>query len=279
MGLLLRFARQWIAGEAMADAIARTRRSNARGIGTILNILGEHYEDPAQVAAAVEEYIALLRQIKADGLDASISIKLTQCGLRLSKERCLEHVLRILDQARALGVFLWIDMESSAWTDATLEIYERCLQEWDRVGVCLQAYLRRTEADLGRLLPLGAKVRLVKGAYREPSSVALKGREEIRANYIRLMERLFREAEYFAVATHDLALVERARALAGGVDGRFEFEMLMGVRDPLKVALAEEGFRIVEYVPYGPHWLPYFSRRLREKPSNVITMVKSLILG
>ncbi len=279
MGLLLRFARQWIAGEVMEAAIARTRRSNARGIGTILNLLGEHYEKPAEVAGAVEEYMTLLRQIKADGLDASVSIKLTQCGLRLSKDFCLENVLRILAQARALGVFLWMDMESSPWTDATLEIYERCLQEWDRVGVCLQAYLKRTEGDLGRLLPLGGKVRLVKGAYREPSSVALKSRAEITANYLKLMELLFQEGEYFAVATHDLALVERARALARDADGRFEFEMLMGVRDPLKVELVKEGFRTVEYVPYGPRWLPYFSRRIHEKPSNLITMVKSLIYG
>lgn len=279
MGLLLRFAKQWIAGETLADAIARTRSSNTLGIGTVINLLGEHYEDPREIEGTTEEYLRILRAIHDQKLDATISIKLTQLGLNLDKATCLANVERILAEVKTQGTFLWIDMENSPFTAATLEIYEECLREWPKVGLAIQSYLRRGEEDLGRIIAKGGKVRLVKGAYREPAKIVFRRKADIDANYLRMLDLLFQKCGYFAVATHDLRMVNRAKELARGQDGRFEFEMLMGVRDPMKRQLAEEGYRMVEYVPYGPNWLPYFRRRLREKPSNIVTMVKSMIHG
>lgn len=279
MGLLLRFAKQWIAGETLADAIARTRSSNALGIGTVINLLGEHYEDPREIEGTTEEYLSVLRAIHDQKLDATISIKLTQLGLNLDKATCLANVERILAEVKTQGTFLWIDMENSPFTAATLEIYEDCLTEWPKVGLAIQSYLRRGEEDLGRIIAKGGKVRLVKGAYREPAKIVFRRKADIGANYLRMLDLLFQKCGYFAVATHDLRMVKRAKELARGPDGRFEFEMLMGVRDPMKRQLAAEGYRMVEYVPYGPNWLPYFRRRLREKPSNIVTMVKSMIRG
>jgi proline dehydrogenase len=279
VGLLLWFARQWIAGEGLEDAIARAKVANSLGMGAILNVLGEHYVDPRDIEASMEEYRSVLGAIGDHRLDATISIKLTQCGLNMGREACRANVLRLLEDVEALGSFLWIDMEASRWTDATLDIYEACLDRWPGTGVALQANLRRSEGDLQRLLRKGGKVRLCKGAYREPLEIAYKRRIEIDANFLRLMRTLFESGEYFAVATHDIRMIQEARALAPGHDGRFEFEMLMGVRDSLKALLAREGYRVVEYVPYGPQWLPYFSRRLRERPSNLLTMVKSMVRG
>ena len=279
MGVLIRFASQWVAGETMADGIARAAEANRRGLGAILNLLGEHHTDQAAVDAAVREYLELLDGIRARKLDACLSIKPTQCGLMLGEEAYWRSTKEILDRVRSMGGFLWMDMESSRFTDSTLAVYRRALAEYPEVGVAVQANLRRTERDVTSLLEVGGIVRLVKGAYREPPPVGTANRRETDANYRKLLDLLFERADRFAVGTHDSAMIEYAIERDRTHRRRFEFQMLLGVRDPLKAGLSRKGYRVVEFIPYGPTWLPYFTRRLRERPRNVLTMVRSFVSG
>lgn len=275
MKLLLSFARQWIAGLHFEDGLRRARESNSRGIGAIINYLGEHYTSREDVEAAVEEYENILQRL--DTLDACISIKLSQFGLTIDEDYCMEMVTRVLDDCRRRGVFLWMDMEGSEYTTATLRIYEDCLRRYPDTGVALQANLRRTERDLRSLLTKRGIIRLCKGAYREPSSIAFRRKRDVDENYRRLMRILFEEGDRFALATHDDGMVREGVALQESHGRRMEFQMLLGVRDQLKEELRAAGYRVLEYIPYGPMWLPYFLRRIRERPRNVVTIVRSLV--
>ena len=276
---MIRLASQWVAGETMADAIMRAEEANHRGLGTILNLLGEHHAEQSAVDAAVDEYIDLLDAINARKMDACLSIKPTQCGIMIGEEAYWRSVKRILDPVRAMDGFLWMDMERSTFTDPTLAVYRRALAEYPNVGVAIQANLRRTEKDVDALLDVGGIVRLVKGAYREPPPAGMATRQETDANYRKLLDVLFERKGRFAVGSHDSAMIEHAIRRSGGDHRRFEFQMLLGVRDPLKDDLARQGYRVSEFIPYGPSWLPYFTRRLRERPRNVLTMVRSFVSG
>ncbi len=279
MGVLIRFASQWVAGETMADGLARAEAANRRGLGAILNLLGEHHTEPAAIDAAVSEYVELLDAIRARELDASLSIKPTQCGLMLGEAVFWRSVERILERVRSMDGFLWMDMEGSRFTDATLGVYRRALAEYPNVGVAVQANLRRTEKDVNALLDVGGIVRLVKGAYREPPPAGTPKRRETDANYRRLLDLLFERGDRFAVGSHDSAMIDHAIERNRAHRRRFEFQMLLGVRDPLKADLVRQGYRVVEFIPYGPNWLPYFTRRLRERPRNILTMVRSFVSG
>jgi len=279
VGLLFRFASQWVAGEDPAAALARTEGRNREGMGVVLNTLGEHYREEPLVEAAVQEYEHLLNEIHTRKLDASVSVKLTQLGLLISVEHCRARLRRIVDRCRSTGTFLWMDMESSSHTDATLRLYAEALQEYPKTGVCLQANLRRTRADLEALMAVGGHVRLVKGAYREEASVAFRDRREVDANILSLTELLFQKGDGFAVASHDSRVIDKAITMSKVHPKPFEFQFLLGIRDPLKRQLVGQGYRVVEYVPYGPNWLPYFTRRLRERPRNILTMLRSLVSG
>jgi proline dehydrogenase len=186
-------------------------------------------------------------------------------------------VLPLFDRIRAMGDFLWLDMESSRFTDDTLALYEDLRRRHHDVGVCLQANLKRTRKDLNRLLEIGGKVRLTKGAYREPEEIAYRKRAHVDEAYGKLLTTLFENGDRFAVGTHDGALIDRAIKLAGTHRRIWEFQMLKGVREPLKRELAAKGLRVSEYIPFGPNWLPYFLRRLRERPRNVVTMLRSFV--
>jgi proline dehydrogenase len=279
MGLLIRFASQWVAGETMADGLARAAEANRRGLGAILNLLGEHHTDPAAIDADVREYLELLDAIRERKLDACLSIKPTQCGLMLGEDAYWRSTKTILDRVRSMGGFLWMDMEGSRFTDATLAVYRRALAEYPEVGVAVQANLRRTEGDVASLLEVGGIVRLVKGAYREPPPAGTAKRRETDANYRRLLDLLFERGERFAVGSHDSAMIDYAIERNKSRSRRLEFQMLLGVRDPLKADLARNGYRVAEFIPYGPNWLPYFTRRLRERPRNILTMVRSFVSG
>jgi len=215
----------------------------------------------------------------ASGTRGGGSAKPTQFGILIDPEYALERFLVLLDAAKIRERALWIDMEAASTTDATIWVYERLLERYNRVGLCLQANLRRTASDLDRLVDLGARIRLTKGAYREAPDIAFMSRPEIDRNFLAYMETLFNRASHFAIATHDGRLISRARERAASSDTPFEFQMLQGVRETLKAELVAGGYRVLEYIPYGPNWLPYFSRRLRERPRNVITMVRSLVSG
>lgn len=276
--LVYRAAKRWIAGKDMETALARAKESNARGLGTVLNYLGEDVSDPKVAEAHFDEYLRLQRAIGQAGIDGCISVKLTQFGLGVVEESAvIEKVLTLAQEAKNMQRTLWIDMESSRITSQTLSIYTKVFKAHDNVGVALQAYLKRSRTDIQGLMDLGAKVRMVKGAYKEPEDVAFHSRERISEEFLRLMEVLFERGQGFAVATHDSKLIDAAERLhASSPSTKFEFEMLRGIRDDLKVRLASAGHRVVDYMPYGEEWYPYSMRRIREHPSNIWLLLRSL---
>jgi proline dehydrogenase len=280
VGLLIRFAGQWVAGETLDDAVRVAADANRRGIHVIVNHLGEHYHEKPPVEATVKEYLRLVAKLRSTDVDGTVSTKPTQFGILIDKEYALSQILPILDAVKAWGRILWVDMEAASTVEDTIWVFENLRRRYDRVGLCLQANLRRTERDLGRLLPMGARIRLVKGAYKETPEVAFMSRAEIDREYLRHLDTLFREGKEFAVATHDGKLIDRTLELAKEHPGvPFEFAMLQGVRNPLKTELVSQGHRVTEYIPYGPNWLPYFTRRLKERPRNILTMVRSFVSG
>lgn len=275
-----RAARRFIAGERLEDALTVVRELNAKKILATLNHLGENTTNEAKAVAATDEYLKILEAIAKEGLQSEASLKLTQMGLDISQELCLHNMHRILERAR--GNFVCIDMESSAYTDRTLDIYEMLHREsFDNVGAVIQSYLRRSERDVERLIEWDGKVRLCKGAYQEPPEIAFPKKRDVDANYIKLLEKLFRtQSVYLAVATHDERLIcwtkEYVQANKIPRD-RFEFQMLYGIRRDLQIKLAEEGYRVRVYVSYGTHWYPYFMRRIAERPANLLFLLKHLV--
>ncbi len=279
VGLLVRLASRWVAGVHMEDALVRAARMNKDKIGAILNILGEHYEDRKSIEETVAEYLHLIDEIAKRKLDASISIKLSQCGLMIDEEFCRKNVERILVKVKETGNYLWMDMESTKFTDATIRIYEHCLSIYPKVGLAVQTNLKRTEEDVKRLMNNGGMVRLTKGAYKEDPAISYPKRSDTTVNFSKIMKYLFEACDNFAIATHDIRMIDEAVELGRKYKRTFEFQMLRGVRESLAVELAGKGYRVNEYVPYGPRWLSYFSRRLKEKPGNILTMFRSLISG
>ena len=271
-------AKRWIAGKDMEEALSKAKEANAKGLGTILNYLGEDVKDPRVAESHFQEYVKLQRAIESSGVDGCVSVKLTQFGLGVLEDAAvLEKTTRLADEAQATRRMLWIDMEGSSLTTRTLQIYSSLFKTHKNVGVALQAYLRRTEADLHDLMDIGAKVRLVKGAYREPSDVVFRSREQVTENFIKLLRVLFERGEGFAVGTHDSRPIEEAKRLHESNPSKvFEFEMLRGIRDDLKLELAKAGHRVVDYMPYGEEWYPYSIRRIKEHPSNIWLLLRSL---
>ena len=282
MGLLQNMmygaAKRWIAGKDMETALAKAKEANGRGLGIILNFLGEGITDQAIANAHYEEYTRLQSAIKESRIDGCVSVKLTQLGLHNGDDSVVfERTERLVEDAESMGRMLWIDMEGSSVTTRTLKIYSRLLERHGNVGVALQSYLKRSENDLEQLMQIGGKVRLVKGAYKEPPDIAFRSREEVTSNYLRLLRTLFEKGEGFAVATHDSRPIEEAEMLSKSHQAKkFEFEMLRGIRDDLKISLAKDGFRVVEYMPYGEDWYGYSVRRIKEHPSNIWLLLRSL---
>nr|PZN23699.1 MAG: proline dehydrogenase [Chloroflexota bacterium] len=272
--------RRFVAGETRADALAAVERLNSAGIAATLDFLGESVRDAEAARAAAEEYVALLQAIDAHRLNSNISLKLTQLGLDIDRELCRANLLRVVRQAAELDCFVRIDMESSAYTQVTLDLFEEIYASHRNVGVVIQAYLYRSAADVRRLNQLGARVRLCKGAYNEPASVAFPKKADTDRNYIALMQELLREGNYPAIATHDEHMIEATRAFAerSGIGAeRFEFQMLYGVRRDLQERLVRDGYRVRAYVPYGDQWYPYFMRRLAERPANLLFVLGGVL--
>jgi len=272
--LARRFAGRFVAGETLNDAVAAVRRLNASGITATLVLLGESVTNEAEARAAGREHLEMLRRIHGERLDANVSLKLTAMGLDVSEELCVSIMQEILDCARELRTFVRIDMESSAYTQRTLDLFEqRFFPPYrEHVGVVLQSYLYRTLEDAARMNALGVRVRLCKGAYREPPSVAYPRKEDVDANYVRAMRVLLLEGAYPAIATHDEAMIDETKRVEREHDvgaERFEFQMLYGVRRDLQERLVQEGYRMRVYVPFGTQWYPYLMRRLAERPANL----------
>lgn len=275
------FARRFIAGETVEEAIAAARRLEAAGLMQTLDMLGESVATMAEADAATRSYLALIEQIVAAGIGRNISLKLTQLGLTVDRATCVDNLRRILDSAAAHDFFVRVDMEDSAFTQVTLEIFETMWQqEYRNAGIVLQSYLPRSLADVVRLIELGARVRLVKGAYNEPKGVAYQDKADVDAAFVEIMQLLLAGGKYPAIATHDPAMIAATRSFAsqrGIPPERFEFQMLFGVRRDLQARLAAEGYRVRVYVPFGREWFPYFMRRLGERPANIGFVLKGIL--
>src|SRR5580704_7522182 len=272
------FARRFIAGETIEEAIEAAARVERGGCLQTLDYLGEGVASLAEASAATAEYLRIIDAIIASGIGRNLSLKLTQLGLDADRASAVDNLRKIL--ARADGFFVRIDMESSTYTDETLYIFEALWQQgYHQIGVVLQADLYRTEQDVRHITSLGARIRLVKGAYREPRSVAYQNKTEVDAAYARLIKVLLTEGTYPAIATHDPAMIDLTRRFAIdhriGAD-RFEFQMLYGIRRDLQAALVNEGYRLRVYIPFGREWFPYFMRRLGERPANVAFVLRGI---
>jgi proline dehydrogenase len=273
------FARRFIAGETVAEAISAARAVEAAGCLQTLDYLGESVASLEEADAATRAYLGVIDAISASGIGRNLSLKLTQLGLDVDRASAVDNLRKIM--ARADGFFVRIDMESSRYTDVTLDIFELLWkQDYHQIGVVLQADLYRTEKDLRRVMNLGARVRLVKGAYKEPGSIAYKSKADVDLAYARLMKTLLIEGHYPALATHDAALIEQAKIIARDNDiapDRFEFQMLYGIRRDLQTLLAKEGYRVRIYIPFGRQWFPYFMRRLGERPANIGFVLRGIL--
>ena len=275
------FARRFIAGETIEEAIAVTRAVSARGVLVTMDLLGESVTNLDEAAAATREYLEVVEAITASGVERNISLKLTQLGLDVDKATAIDNIRKILERAEPAGFFVRIDMESSAYTDVTLEIFETLWRHgYRQIGVVLQSALYRSEErDLARIIALGARIRLVKGAYREPKSVAHQKKGDVDAAYARMMRTLITDGNYPALATHDPQMIELAREWArehGVASDRFEFQMLFGIRRDLQAMLVKAGYRVRVYVPFGRQWFPYFMRRLGERPANILFVLRGV---
>ena len=277
--LARKVAHRFVAGEALDDAVEVTRELNARGMKVTLDHLGESVSDPEGAVKAARDYVGILERIEREGLDAGISIKLTQIGLAFDEDLCRNNLRVIAEAARVCNNFVRIDMESSEHIEGTLRLFYDLYPEYSNLGVVIQSYIRRSERDVRRLCQLGASVRLCKGAYKEDGSVAFTRKAEVDANYLKLLSLLAGCPSPLAVATHDDRMIAAATELADGSgrDGSLEFQMLYGVRRDLQAKLVDDGYRMRVYIPYGREWYPYFMRRMAERPANLFFVLRALV--
>ncbi len=280
--IVRRVASRYVAGEALSDAVRVVRDLNRQGAMATLDVLGEEVQEKGKATAAVEEYVRVFEAIEREGLDANVSIKLTMLGLKIDESFCRDNVDRIVSTAKQHGNFVRIDMEDNTTTDATLRIYHEMHGRYGNVGVVLQAYMRRTFSDIEALPKQGANIRLCKGIYVEPRTVAWKGYDTVRANFVRGLEKLIENGVYPAIATHDEYLACRASGLIdkhGLTREQYEFQMLLGVDEELRRVLIAGGNRLRVYVPYGRDWYPYSMRRLRENPEVARHVLRAMLSG
>jgi proline dehydrogenase len=280
-----RAVRRFMPGEDAAAALSAGAAFEREGIATLYTELGENLANLAEADRVTDGYVDLLERIRAAGLNGEVSVKLTQLGLDLDAEKTLEHARRLATKAAETGTTLWVDMEGSAYTEPTIALYERLKATHPNVGICLQAYLRRTAADIQRLLPLDPAIRLVKGAYAEPESIAYRSRNDVDTSFVALAvamldaHRAGRNVR-IGLGTHDVRLIEQiaAHAEAIGLDRRaVEVQMLYGIRVDEQRRLAREGYLVRDLIAFGQHWYPWYMRRLAERPANVLFVLRQLV--
>lgn len=275
---------RFMPGETADDALAAASNLKGQNLGTVFTYLGENVRDPAEARRVTEHYLDVLDRIRSLGLDTEISVKLTQLGLDLDSELCYANLVKLVEHAGA-GSVVWIDMESSNYTDITLNLFRRARSTYSNVGVCLQAYLYRTQEDLANLIPLCPAVRLVKGAYKEPHEKAFPHKAQVDENFFKLAVQLLDSGAgtacvRTAVATHDRVLIKRITDYAHSQNLRqdsFEFQMLYGIQSQEQLRLAHEGWKSIVLVAYGDFWFPWYMRRLAERPANVWFVVRNLL--
>jgi len=277
-----RFANRFVAGETLESALGAVRALNAKGITASLDLLGESVSNEAEARQAGRDYLRILDRLHEEKLDGNVSLKLTAMGLDISEDLCVAVTQSVLERAQQYGTFVRLDMEGSAYTERTLRLFEDRLYPSykDNVGVVLQSYLYRTMQDVQRANQLRCRVRICKGAYQEPASVAYPEKKDVDGNYIRCMQALMLEGNYPGLATHDEAILAEAKQFAKDRQippERYEFQMLYGVRRDLQEQLVREGYRMRVYVPFGTQWYPYLMRRLAERPANLAFITGSVV--
>ncbi len=279
-GVSRRVARRFVAGDKLDDAVGAARAVNQAGQASSLDMLGENVTDESSARRSAENYIAIFDRIARERLDSNVSLKLTMLGLDLSADLCTELLEGIVSHAARYGNFVRVDMEGSAYTQRTIDIVKRVRSRYENVGTVMQAYLYRTEQDIRDLLAVGCRIRLCKGAYNEPPSVAFPQKSDVDGNYVKLMKILLPSGVYHGIATHDPAMLQATKDFIreNKIDrDRFEFQMLYGIRTDLQRQLVREGYRLRIYIPYGTDWFPYFMRRLAERPANLTFFLRSLV--
>ncbi len=279
-GILRRAALRFVAGESLDDAIRAVRQANQQNLTGTLDLLGENTLTREDAVSACREITGIFDRILFERVRCNVSVKLTQLGLALDPELSRQNLMRIAGHAVEKGNFVRVDMEDSPYTQATLDIVEDVHGRLGNVGTVIQSYLYRSEQDTRRLLERGIGIRLVKGAYLEPESVALQKKREVDDNFVKLMKMLLNSKPYHAIATHDERIIETTMEFArmqGIARDHFEFQMLYGIRRDLQMKLAQEGYNVRIYIPYGRRWYPYFMRRLAERPANVMFVARNLL--
>jgi proline dehydrogenase len=281
-GLARRFASRFVAGETVESAVAALRELNAAGLSASLDLLGESVLHADEARHARDTYLETLDRIRAAGANANVSVKLTQMGLDIDEALCVANLRAIISKAKTHGSFVRIDMEQSTYTEKTLQLFRDTFypEFGGAVGVVLQSYLRRTAKDVEAMVALRARVRLCKGAYKEPEAVAFPAKRDVDANYVECMERLLEHGHYPGIATHDEKIIAHAKSFTkrkGINPDRYEFQMLYGVRRDLQQGLRREGYNVRVYVPFGTHWYPYLMRRLAERPANIVFIVGNVV--
>jgi proline dehydrogenase len=281
-GMRLGFAHRFVSGETLEEGLQAARDLNGKGLQIIMNRLGENVTDREAAREVCGSYKEMLQELTRQKIDGSISIKPTQLGLDFGLDFCRDLTLEVVREAARLNNFVEVDMESSAYTQATIDLFEAVRHQNENVGLALQSYLYRTEQDMKRLQPLKPKIRLVKGAYREPAAIAFPKKRQVDENYAKLLRLLFSGGFSPAVATHDEKMIELAKVVAkekGWSPDQWEYQMIYGVGRQLQLQLPREGYRMRVYIPYGTEWLPYFMRRLAERPANMWFVVKAMLKG
>jgi len=274
------FAWRFIAGESATTALHAVRDLQKRNISATLDLLGESVHDADEAHASTTQYLALLDNIRRSGAPSHISLMLTQLGLDVDEQRCRDNLELILKRAAEQDTFVRFDMEGSAYTQRTLDLYRSLRPCYDNCGVVIQSYLYRSEQDVEDLIALGARVRLCKGAYLEPPDIAFQRKGDVDASYARLMKRLLSEGAYPAIATHDPQMIAQAQAFVRERDipnSAWEFQMLYGIRRDMQERLAAEGYNVRCYIPFGAEWYPYAMRRLAERPANVMFLIRNVL--
>ena len=274
---LFKFAKQWIAGDSIDDALISAKDAYKKGRHAIINKLGEYHKTKYDIEETTIEYEKIISSFKKWKVRGAISIKPTQVGMSINSKTCLKSFERLIDSASNSHVFVWIDMESSEHTDDTIQLYYDLFSRYERLGIAIQANLKRSVDDVKDLIRHGAKIRIVKGAYRENGRIAYKTRKEVDQNFLKIMKLLFKDTNEFGIATHDLKLINDAILLSKKYQKKFEFQLLKGVRDELKPKLVKQGLIVSDYIPYGTNWLPYSIRRLRERKRNILLLGNSFI--
>lgn len=277
-----RTARRFVAGEKLDEAIAAIRELNGKGFTATMDNLGENVHTEQAATAAGDEYLRILDAIQKSGVNSNVSLKLTQFGLGLSEDFCHHNVERVVKRAAELNNFVRIDMEGSPVTTVTLRIFSELRSRYENVGIVVQAYLFRTEKDIEELLKQNARIRLCKGAYKEPPEISFEKKSGTDANFVKLSRMLLQSGIYHGIATHDPSMIEAVKEFAKKetiTADKYEFQMLYGIRRDLQEQLIRDGYRVRIYVPYGNEWYSYLMRRMAERPANLLFVMRNLVRG